>query len=426
MPNKKDPREIAIDIIEKSLLGQDIQTALNKHLNSYELKKVDKSLITTICYGYLRFKKRIDFILKRSVKGSIKKLPFKLVIALGCGTYELLFLDKIPEYATVYWYVEYCKKNIAKRLSKLTNAVLRHISRIKDELLSERFYSDKDIKVFLSRYYSCPNWITDLWIKHFGIEKTTELLKRSISQPNIGIRINPKKMTHDVLDIFKTSSPIFYIEDLGFCFERTPSLPIEELEQKGMITRQSFESQKLMWDVLQNVWQEPVWDCCCGAGLKTTLLLERGIIDIFASDINFYRLSFLKKEIKRLELKDILVFKADATNFCPLKAPKTIVIDAPCSGLGVLSRRPDIKWKRYPKEIKRLKNIQKNILSNALKILNSSGRIVYITCTINPEENESLIREFAGVKIVKEICIDDFLKDPNLKEFFYTAVLEKI
>ena len=420
-------REIAINVIEKVLLGSSLQETLDNTLNKENLKKVDKALITTLCYGYIRLKKRIDYVIKRTLKGSIKKLPQRLKIALGCGIYEILYLEKIPEYATVYTYVEYCKKKISNRLSGLTNAILRHVTRIKEELLCEDFYKNGDFISFLSRYYSCPMWIIELWMRSYGEDVCVNLLKRSTEPSKIGIRINPKsKEAEEVFEYLKSQSPLIYQEGLGFLFERSFPVVLDELERKGVITRQSFEAQKITWDLEPQKWPFPIWDCCCGAGLKTTLLLERGVEDLFASDINLRRLFFLKKELKRLNLKAIPIFLADAKSFCPKNKPSTIFIDAPCSGLGVLSRRPDVKWKRRPDDLKRLASLQKEFLSKALSIVPLGGRVVYITCTINPEENENLIRSLSGVDIVKEIGVKDLLRNPFFNDFFYAAVLKKV
>ncbi len=421
------PREIAVKVIERVLSGISLQEALDGFLNRENLKKVDRALVTTLCYGYIRLKKRIDYVIKRLLKGSIKKLPQSLRIALGCAIYEILYLDRIPEYATVYTYVDYCKKKISNRLSGLTNAVLRHVTRIKEELLSEDFYKEGDYCSFLSRYYSCPLWIVELWMKSYGEDICLELLKRLIEPSKIGIRINPKsRESKEVIELLNSKSPLIYKEGLGFLFKRNLSVDLDELEKRGVITRQGFEAQKIIWDMDPTEWYTPIWDCCCGGGLKTTLLLEREIEDLFASDINRKRLVFLKKELNRLKLKVIPIFLADAKSFSPKKRPGTVLIDAPCSGLGVLSRRPDVKWKRHPYEIKRLLSLQRDLLSQALSVIPSGGRVVYITCTINPEENENMIRSFSGVDVIREIGVRDFLNNPHFNEFFYGALLEKI
>ncbi len=421
-----EPREIAIEVIYESLNHHDIQFSLNKYLSQHRLKRSDKNLITTLCYGYLRLKGRIDFILRSTVRGNIKKLPFKLVVALGCAVYEILFLDRIPEYATVFWYVEYCKKRIKRHLSGLTNGVLRHIIRIKDMLLSKDFYKDDDMIVFLSRYYSCPVWIIKKWMECLGYEHTIKLLDLSLQPPKIGIRVNirKKKELNSIVRQLKDNNPDFYLKDVGFSFKKTPDLPIDRWENEGFITRQSIESQRIIWELEPYTWGIPVWDCCCGSGGKTTFLLERGIEDIFASDINLDRVSFLKKELVRLGLKSIPVFLTDAALFYPRKKPATVFIDAPCSGLGVLSRRPDIKWKRGSDEVKKIVKTQKRLLEHASSLLGSGGIIVYITCTINPEENEKIVRSIYSLKLIKEIKIKDTI-EKGYNEFFYAAILKK-
>ena len=135
-------------------------------------------------------------------------------------------------------------------------------------------------------------------------------------------------------------------------------------------------------------WREPIWDCCAGRGGKTTALLEQGHRGIWASDVSLRRLRGLRGELGRLRLPAVPVFRADATNPPLGEKPRTILIDAPCTGLGVLSRRPDAKWKRGPRDVVDLAAVQRRILEACAALLPSGGRLVYLTCTATRAEND--------------------------------------
>ena len=172
-------------------------------------------------------------------------------------------------------------------------------------------------------------------------------------------------------------------------------------------------------------WPSPVLDACAGRGGKTYLLSELGKA-VWASDINVFRLRQLKAEGKRLGF-DLPVFRAQGQGPWPLKeSPRTVLLDAPCSGLGVLSRRPDIKWKRTAADCAGLVKLQREILEAAAGLLPSGGCLAYVTCTLNPEENEGQIARFTRDH-PEFTCLRQTQSDPaeGLGEFFYGAVLRK-
>ncbi|GAB6887385.1 16S rRNA (cytosine(967)-C(5))-methyltransferase RsmB [Desulfothermus okinawensis JCM 13304] len=429
----KSPREIALDTIIKIKRGMHIQKALDMVLSNVNIKRRDCALITELVYAYFRLKARLNFVLKSRIRGQFKKLPERFVLCMCLGVYEILYLDRIPDYASVNFYVEFIKKKVNKGLTSLANGVLRTICRNKEELISREFYLEntRSRKEFYSIYYSIPICLVDLLVKQYGCEDAEIFLKKSIIKPYIGIRINKKKRSSkEVINILtKNKSTNKKLEDRLFALEDASDIDIERLEQEGIISRKSFESQKILFDLSKDKWNLPIWDMCAGFGGKLTLLLEEDKAPIWASDIDINRLKGLKREISRLGLDDVPVFVSDCTKSDPLKkSPNTILIDSPCSGLGVINRRPDLKWRIDHRFLKEVTKVQERLLNKALKTISTYGRVVYITCTWNREENEGQILKLVEnnrdikIKIEKEVSIN-FSND--FREFFYGVVLVK-
>ena len=431
--NKKlSSREIAINAIIKIKKHMHIQHAVDNALEHVQ-KKQDKALITELVYGYFRLRERLYFILKSRIRGQFKKLPKKFLISMSLAVYEILYLDRIPDYASVNFYVEYIKKRISRGLTSLANGVLRTICRKKEDFLSHEFYIENTVskEEFYSIYYSLPLFLVKILISQYGDKNAEIFLKKSVCKPFIGIRINKKnKSSKEIIKLLDKNNQVKQkINNRLYALEHSDEIDIEYFEKQGIISRKSFESQKVLIDLDCYDWNTPIWDMCAGFGGKTTFLLEEDKFPVWASDIDIKRLLGLKKELFRLKLNDIPVFVTDSTKANPLKKnPSTILIDTPCSGLGVICRRPDLKLRLDDIFLKNIIKLQQNLLNMAIKTVPKHGRIVYITCTWNRDENEKLvqkvIRENRDVKvsIEKEVKID-FTRD--LREFFYGVILVK-
>lgn len=423
-------RHVCISTVTSCLRGEDLQAALNRTLAGSGLSEADKKLATRISYGYLRSKTRMDFILSRMVKGKLKKLPFVLVVCLGLAVYELQYLERVPDYATVHWYVDEVKRRFSPRMAKLTNAVLREVLRWGEAVHDPQFYwhGTTDRASFLARYYACPAWIVRLWREAYGDKACLHLLQAALNPPHTGIRVN--RTLPEAAEVYASlvqEAELTISEQWGMALRGSTGVSLAGLEAAGHISRQSFAVQLLMAELASSSWPTPVWDACAGRGGKTTALLESVDGPVWASDISLEKIKGLQGELSRLFLPPAPGFVHDAAApHCLRRYPGTILLDAPCSGLGVLSRRPDIKHKRTPKEIERLTGIQRNILGNCLEGVPRGGRMVYVTCTLNPGENELAIRDFLsgpGLGLRMERSFSPVGQGVN--EFFYAAVLHR-
>lgn len=422
-------RQAALEIVLQTLQGQELQKALHQGLLSFRMEPQDSALCTRICYCYLRLKGRLDYILQNLCSKDFRRLPVRIRLILGLALFELLYLERVPDYASVYWYVQYCKKKLAPKLASMVNAVLRRAARERQEFLQQDFFArDKpSTSLFLSRYYSSPQWLTKIWLHNYGRKECEHLLTEALKPPWVGLRINQSLPEADhILTLLSQDPDLQCSQGYGLALERAPA-GIGDLEAQGLLSRQSMASQQALLQLVPGQWPQPVWDACAGHGGKTGLLLENRISRLWASDISINKVIQAQKELSRLHLPRIPLFAADAAQGPPLQSkPATLLLDAPCSGLGVLSRRPDIKWKLRKKDLQTLSRLQQRMLQACLDILPDKGRLYYLTCTLNPGENQEqtawLIKARRDVVLQGEYAPDLY---SGLREFFYAAWLQK-
>jgi 16S rRNA (cytosine967-C5)-methyltransferase len=406
--------------------GYELQAGLDTVLSSRPLIPRDKALATELCYGYLRQKGRIEFLLSRFLKAPQKVSPPVFRI-LGVASYELLFSDRIPAYASLSWAVDLVKSRHGKGLSRMSNAVLRRLADIGAEHNDPALYSQDNPAeaVLLSRMYSAPQWLVELWADRFGPERTIHLLEASLSAPPLGLRFN---MRHPAAPAFaeeqKHSEACLRSSRTGLALTRAPENMGRMLEQ-GVASRQSFAAQEALLALSPETWPEPVWDACSGRGGKSFLVAELGK-QVLASDINLSRLRGLVEENRRLGHR-VPCFRASAAGPLPLRrAPRTVLLDVPCSGLGVLSRRPDIKWKQNPEGLQKLARLQEAMLRSAWSILSDEGSLVYMTCTMNPWENEHQVERFLANH--PQATLKERYQTPAdspLREFFFSVLIRR-
>lgn len=404
--------------------GVDAQAALDLALKSIPMSKKDKNLATELVYGTLRRKIRLDFIADKFLENP-RKVPRTIRHILNIAAHELVFLEKVPDFAAVNWAVDLADA-LKPGLKNLVNAVLRKIAVLGDQAHDPQFYGNGKDAAFLSRFYSCPTWIVNLWLESYGRDKTLFMLKSQAETPATGLRVNPFHPEREVVTTALDRTPEI-LDRLGghYAFPPGASIPGLKKADKHSYRRQSLAAAKTMHALEPDSWPGPVWDACCGRGGKTMLLLESRE-DIKASDINKSRLNGFRHDLEFYGYPAPEIQKAAAHKANPFDMEfGTVLLDVPCSGLGVLSRRPDTKYKRTVDDLTRLAATQAAILDQTAASVKSGGIIVYITCTMNPAENEGQIENF--------IAHHDFTlekqyetpKQNNLGEFFWAVLLRK-
>ena len=393
-------REIALKTLYKiDKEGAYSNIALNEILekNRKCLNEKDIGLISEIVYGVTTWKLTIDEIIKKYSKIKLKKISPWILNNLRMGIYQIIFLDRIPKSAAVNEAVNLAKRYGNKGSFGFTNAVLRKVS--KDDY--EEFSNIKDDKERLSKKYSMPIWIIECLMKEkMPIEKIEEICKYSNEKPKLTIRVNKLKTTPEILKE-KLENKKIKVEkaklDSFLYIQNAKNIENIEEFKEGLFTVQD-EGAGLIPFVLNPKSNEIVLDACSSPGGKTTYMAElmQNKGKIIAWDMYEHRVKLVEKVRDRLGISIIETKKQDATVLKEeyLQKFDKILLDVPCSGLGVLKRKPDIKWQRTLKDIEEIANIQMKILTTCSKYLKNNGEIIYSTCTILKEENEKIIEKF--------------------------------
>ncbi|WP_125153787.1 16S rRNA (cytosine(967)-C(5))-methyltransferase RsmB [Clostridium rectalis] len=390
--SRKIAVEILNDVINKNAYSNIV---LNNKLNNSNLFDIDKGLTTEIVYGTLKYMYSIDKMLDCYLKNGIKKLDEYILNILRIGIYQLNYLDKIPEFAAVNECVELAKER-SKGGSKLVNGVLRNFLRNKNKIYYKNTELDK-----VCFEYSFPKWLTQLFIKQYGIDDAIKILYGLNQVPTVTVRVNNLKGDYE--DIWRKLIENGYnIEQGSVCPEaikivRGKNIENNPIFKEGLITVQD-ESAMLVASTMEIEDNIYVLDLCSAPGGKTTHIAE--LLDntgsIFAFDIHKNKLSLVKDNASRLGIKNIHLNVMDA---CIYKEKykefaDRILIDVPCSGLGIIRKKPEIKYTKNKNDLKSIIQVQRKILLNASKYVKNNGIILYSTCTLNKEENEENIKWF--------------------------------
>lgn len=454
-----DPRAAALSAVSRILAGgMDSQEVLDQALHSPVMMPSDKGLCTELLYGHIRMRLRLRWFSSRHLRKP-EKLPWEMRLCLEQALYSMGFL-RMPHRAAVHWAVDHVRHRFGPGLAGVANGALRTMQRELPYFRDYDFYlhNHESEEEALATWFSMPLWIVRLWHEAYGPEKLLGLLKISASAPPQGLRLNRSRPGwREALAGFlaygeqlprkdDAPSPVSSVGEGMLIFEQGMPYNAKELVQSGHASRQSAAS----WSVLEAFdpqhWPSPLWDCCAGRGGKTLALLEQGIGVALASDPSSRRLGALRKDYTRLGLEQSacpVLLSGSAVeggegfdSFRPLdqdgeipELPEqfgAILVDAPCSGLGTMSRYPEIRLRRSVDDCADLVELQKNILDAAWRRLLPGGRLIYLTCTVNPEENEKQLARFLerheDAVSIKEYDGGDWQR---FREYFYGVMLEK-
>ena len=385
--------------ILKALLRVEKGSYSNLLLDS-KLKNIDdrrdKNLFTEIFYGVIRNKLYLDYIIKQFSNTPLKKMDEEVLMGLRIGVYQLFFLDKIPARAAIYESVEAVKMLLAsgnKGAVSFTNGVLRNINRKRDSI---KLPSQKDKpEKFLSVKYSYPLWLVKRFIKDYGSAKTEMILKAGNKRAEVIYRHNSLKKSRDEFFNLLEKDQIKYEKTFLDSFYRlkevnNPAAAETFKSGAAYIQGTSAGLASLLLDPKAGM---EVLDLAAAPGGKTSHLAElmnnRGRIT--ALDISQSRLNLVEENLARLGVKNVLLKEADAAEYQDQKKYDKILADLPCSGLGLIASKPEIKWDKDEKVIKKMAELQYNILNNNLDKLKVGGELLYSTCTLTREENQDLI-----------------------------------
>lgn len=405
-----------------------------------ELDERDRAFVCNLVYGTLDRLILIDYNLGLYLNQPVRKLKPELHTILRMGTYQLLFMDKVPSRAAVNESVNLAKVNKSSFAASLVNAVLR---RVADNgiRLPDTSETNPD---YLAIKYSCPEWLISLWIESYGYDNAVALAEKALEAPPVVIRVNTTKITPDEL--------IWKLAEEGVISEKTDIAPdaliisntgsVDELEayKQGYFHAQDLASQ-LCCAALDPQEGETVFDLCSAPGGKAFTVAERmnntGVVRAF--DIYQSRVELIKNGATRLGLSNVFSYLSDASIFNEnYGLADRVLCDVPCSGLGIIRRKPEIRFKNRS-DIDNLPELQYRILCNATRYLKQGGRLVYSTCTLNPAENSEVCNrflsehpEFTAVEVLPDVprfsTEEKFLTlmpHINSTDGFFIAVFEK-
>ncbi len=433
-------RAAALDCLTACLLeGRDLQAALDTALRSDPLSDRDAGLVTELVYGFCRLKGRVDAVLDRFLDPN-RPLRAEARLALGLAAHEIVHLDRVPAYASVNWAVDWAKGYPKAQLSGLFNAVLRRVADMAEAARTLAPYKEgaRDEAEALSRYYSCPEWIVRLWLKEYSREDAARYLKAQARPPALGLAVDAQTLGEGAALALsrRLGAHPSCLARQGLGLALRPGSSLDEVadglelspSERAAVYRQGFAARQALAALSPGQWEAPVWDACCGRGGKTRLVLEAGAGPVLASDPHMGRLRALAREQAQAVAEGrLVVFRASALDAPPLSVqPRTILLDAPCTGLGTLSRRPDIKWKRTPQDVDALADIQARMLDAAFLALPPGGRLCYLTCTLSPQENQRqtarLLENQPGARLAATWTTPP---GADTGEFFYAATIVK-
>jgi 16S rRNA (cytosine967-C5)-methyltransferase len=405
-------RQIAFDVLRRveseSAYASDL---LHADLHS-GVSSADAALATEICLGVLRWRRLLDFLLERRLKKPVDRLDLAVALALRMALYQIRFLGKIPARAAVNESVELVKQARKSSASALVNAVLRRMAEEQPSPVEKLLPPGLAAGERLGILHSHPTWMIKRWLARFGEAKTIALLEANNRPPRLSCVAQDAGHRDEILaTLTRAGLRIEAGRLLRDAFAVSGGSPAESAAfRAGKISIQDEASQAV--PLLLGVQPgERVLDLCAAPGGKTVALARAagpsGLV--IAADLRGHRLRAMAAQSKRLGLLGVQLMQLDAANPLPFTAPfDAILVDAPCSGTGTLARHPEIRWRLAAAQLAEFHALQTKMLTNALGHLAPGGRLLYSTCSIEPEENEDVVAEaLQAMPCVRRVAVKD-------------------
>ncbi len=430
-----NPRQIAYQAllkIEKDAAFSNL--ALDAVLSKSQLDTRDKSFVSNLFYGVIERQITLDYNLSLYLSKPIKKLKSDVLTIMRMGAYQILFMDKVPNSAAVNESIKLAKKGSASYSAGLINAVLRKVC---DNGLA--LPSEDNLDEFVSVKYSCPLWLTKKLINEYGKEDAIAFLEASLSPSKVFIKVNNTKIDEGAL--------IEKLKSEGVMAEKTynENTLVIHLQGKDVSQLNSFKmglfhvqdmASQLCARAVDPKENDVVFDLCSAPGGKAYSICEmmnnKGRVLCF--DIYENRVSLIMNGAKRLGLTSIEGAVSDATVFNgTIGLADKVLCDVPCSGLGIITRKPEIKYKKE-QELLDLPDIQLSIINNGARYLKIGGRLVYSTCTLSKAENENVCEKFlkahtnfkaVGVFSDDDECMKTLMPHKNESDGFFIACFKR-
>ena len=378
-------RRAALDILRAVRAGKIFDQALDE--NVQDLEPTDRKLAHEIAAGVLRSRDALDKTIQPYLKKPSSKTAYDIRDILRIGTYQMVFLDRIPDYAAVTSAVELAKELEGKKSAGFVNAVLRKVAEARE---AEKPKPEREVS--LAETHSHPAWLVERWITRFGKETTEAILSHNNTRPKLTIQ--PARWTSEQLLREIERAGIDHAPAPGGRGIVIPDAQVNKIpgfKEGGFVVQDA--TQRSIVEFLGLPKEARVWDCCAAPGGKTAALAGT-VRAVFASDKGPRRIWRLKKTVDRV-CPDVPVFLADAL-FPPIRqdAINCVLVDAPCSATGTMAKHPDARWRITPERIQKAARTQADILDSASRVVPLGGVLAYVTCSLEPEENELQVEDF--------------------------------
>lgn len=411
--------EVLVEVLEKDRMSHlVIREVLN---GKKELTKTDRAFITRLCEGTIERLITLDYVIDCFSKTKVKKMKPLIRELIRMSTYQILFMDSVPDSAACNEAVKIAKNRGFFGLSGFVNGVLRSISRGKDEI---KYPDTSDRIKYLSVKYSVPGWIIENLINDYGIDVTKDCLTSLYNDDGsrLSVRVNTSKAKiNDVINLLKAQN-IDVMEskyaDSGLILSNYDSVEDIDAFRQGLIQIQDISSM-LVGQVSGVKDGDVCIDVCAAPGGKTMHIADlnqKG--KIIACDVSEYKVSKITENIDRNKYSNVVAKVKDATEFDEeLEGTADLVIaDVPCSGLGIIGKKTDIKYRVTKEGMSELVALSKKILSNAVRYLKPGGTLMFSTCTMNKQENEEVRNWIIDELHLKPVSIKENLGEAILKE----------
>jgi 16S rRNA (cytosine967-C5)-methyltransferase len=394
------PRALAFEVLRETFEREGhTEVVFRAGAERLGLDGRDRAQAQRLAYGSVQRKGTSDAAIERLSGRAIRLLDPPVAAALRLGLYELLFADGTPDHAAVDQAVELVKIAKAAHASGFVNAILRRAARERGELTAALLEDDSTPEA-AAVAHSAPLWLARMWWEELGAEAARSLLAACNEPAEVAMRAADPEARADLVARLREEGvdvspaggewPLDVAEAMVFAGRTGDSVP--RLVAEGVLTPQSRGSAAVVV-VLEPRAGETVLDLCAGPGIKTgqiaTRMGDRG--EVISIELDQARAAEIAEQTRRLDLRGVTVFEGDATKLPLPEGFDRILLDAPCSDLGTLASRPDARWRKSPRTIERVAEVQEKALLAAAKLLRPGGKLVYSTCTISRRENEDRI-----------------------------------
>lgn len=394
----KNPREAAFEVLLRIETDSAYSNlTLDKVQKENNLQGRDAAFCTALTYGVLERQLTLDYIIRQYSSIRLKKIEPKALIILRMGVYQLLFMDSVHSGAAVNESVNLAKKLRLHKAAGFINGLLRSFVRAD---LAYKMPDEKDKVKFLSVKYSCPEEIVSFWLRSYPAKLVEDMLTSFVGRPELTLRVNTLKVSRDELKaelcengVKAENNPL---SENALNVSSTGSVESLKAFRDGKMYVQDISSV-IASEVVAPKAGEKIADVCAAPGSKSfsMALLAGDKADISSFDLYPHKVELIKKSAARLSITSIHADVRDALSESKELEDKfdAVLCDAPCSGLGVIGRKPEIRYKSF-EDMQNLPELQYKILENTAKLVKKGGRLIYSTCTLNPEENGRIADKF--------------------------------